>query len=387
MSRIPWPRLLLLWIAGIDLRLTLLAIPPLIPHIHRDLGLSEAAVAVLTGLPVLLFACAATLGSLLISRFDARRAIIFGLLLVGVSSALRGVGPSLAMLFAMTFLMGAGIAIIQPAFPALVYYWAPQHVGLATAVYTNGLLAGEVAGAALTTSLVLPIAGSWPIALAVLAAFPVATAALLWILSPALPVAKEPAARSDWLPDFRSGLTWRLGLLQGGTSIIYFGANTFFPDYLHAVGALHLVAPSLAWLNGGQLPASLVIALFPAWFVGRTTAIQATALLAAGALGLFLLPQEWARFAGAAALGFSNSFAFVLALVFPPLIAERPEDVHRISAGMFTISYSFAFFLPLLGGVAWDLTGAAATSLIPVALGAACLMIAPLGLKTGRREL
>ena len=32
-----WPRLGMLWLLGIDLRLTILAVPPVLPLIHRDL--------------------------------------------------------------------------------------------------------------------------------------------------------------------------------------------------------------------------------------------------------------------------------------------------------------------------------------------------------------
>ena len=39
-------RFVLLWLAGIDLRLTLLAVPPVLPLIHRDLALDETTVAV-----------------------------------------------------------------------------------------------------------------------------------------------------------------------------------------------------------------------------------------------------------------------------------------------------------------------------------------------------
>src|SRR5262249_40415198 len=61
------PHLALLWLGGFDLRVTLLAVPPLIPAIHRDLGLDEKGVSILTGLPVLLLAIAAIPGSLLIA--------------------------------------------------------------------------------------------------------------------------------------------------------------------------------------------------------------------------------------------------------------------------------------------------------------------------------
>ena len=386
MNRIPWPRLILLWLAGVDLRITLLAIPPLLPLIHRDLPLDETAVAALLGLPVLLLAMAATLGSMIISRFDARRAVIVGLALLGASSALRGVGPSLTMLFTMTLVMGAGVAVVQPALPALVYHWAPNHVGVATAVYSNGLLIGELIGAGLTAQVAVPMTGSWRLAVGLWGMLPIITAPILWWLTPALGAVAK-AERPRWLPDFHHGLTWRLGLVQGGGGVIYFGANAFLPDYLHHAGASRLIAPSLLWLNGAQLPASIVIALVPGLFVGRRWPIQAMALFAVVGLVVFFIPHDWARLAGAGILGFASAFSFVLNLAFPPLLAETPGDVHRISAGMFTIGYGLAFLVPLIGGAAWDRTGIAAVSLAPVAIGALCLLLAPWGLKTGGREL
>ena len=92
-----------LWLVGADLRLTVLAVPPVLPLIHRDFALSERAVGALSGLPVLLFGIAAIPGSLLIARLGARRAAIAGLLVVAAASAARGLGPSAPMLFAMTF--------------------------------------------------------------------------------------------------------------------------------------------------------------------------------------------------------------------------------------------------------------------------------------------
>lgn len=385
MKRVPWLKLTLLWLAGISLRLTLLAVPPLIPLIHRDLPLDETAVAVLLGLPVLLLASAATVGSMLISRFDARRAVIVGTALIGASSALRGVGPSLAMLFGMTLLMGASVAVVQPALPTLVYHWTPAHVGLATAVYTNGLLVGELVGAGATTRVMVPIAGSWERALAVWGTYPVVIAIMLLMLTPRLPMVRE-SERGQWWPEFGNVLTWRLGLTQAGSGIIYFGSNAFFPDYLHSVGAAHLIAPALLWLNAAQFVASMVVALSPGRFVGRRLPIQAMALTAAAGLAVFFIPHDWARLTGAAILGFSSAFAFVLSLVFPPLLAERPADVHRISAGMFTIGYAMAFAMPLLGGAAWDRTGISALALAPVVIGSLCLLLAPLGLSARPAE-
>ena len=93
--------LALLWLAGNDLRLTVLAVPPVLPAIHHDLHLSETLVGALTALPVLLLAAAAVPGSLLVARLGARRALILGLLVVGLAGAARGVGGAAPVLFAM----------------------------------------------------------------------------------------------------------------------------------------------------------------------------------------------------------------------------------------------------------------------------------------------
>lgn len=123
-------RLAILWLAGADLRLTVLAVPPLLPLIHRDLGLSEGAIGALSGLPVLLLGLAAIPGSLVIARIGARRAAVAGFLFVAATAAARGAGPSVAMLFGMTVLMGAGIAVVQPALPTLVAEWFADMPGL-----------------------------------------------------------------------------------------------------------------------------------------------------------------------------------------------------------------------------------------------------------------
>ena len=142
-----WPpvrALLLLWLAGIALRLTILAVPPVIPLIHDDLHLSETQVGILSGLPMVLFAAAAIAGSLMIARLGALTALLIGLVLCAVGSALRGIGPHIAMLYFGTIVTAFGVAVMQPALPPLVRTWVPQRIGFATAVYTNGLLIGEI---------------------------------------------------------------------------------------------------------------------------------------------------------------------------------------------------------------------------------------------------
>ena len=81
--------LCLLWLGGITLRVTILAVPPVIPLIHDDLHLSETQVGLLMGLPLAMFAIAAVPGSLLVARFGALRTLMIGM----VITALAGCGP------------------------------------------------------------------------------------------------------------------------------------------------------------------------------------------------------------------------------------------------------------------------------------------------------
>src|SRR5215469_17130462 len=54
--------LTLLWLCGACLRLTILAVPPVVPLLHADLHLSETGLGWLSSLPPMLFALAAVPG-------------------------------------------------------------------------------------------------------------------------------------------------------------------------------------------------------------------------------------------------------------------------------------------------------------------------------------
>jgi MFS transporter, CP family, cyanate transporter len=361
----------LLWLAGNGLRLTILAVPPLIPAIHDEFRMSETQVGILAGLPVVLFAFAAIPGSALIARFGALATAIIGLVVTGVGSALRGAAPDVWVLYGATIVTGFGVAVMQPSMPPLVRAWLPHRIGFATAVYTNGLIVGEILPVALMIPVVLPlVGGSWRLAFVAWGVPCLAIAAALYALAP-----RPASARLDsslprkWWPNWRSSLLWRLGLMLGGVNAAYFSTNAFLPDYLTQLGRADLIVPSLTALNVGQLPASfLLLAL-----VGRAEK-SATAYLIFGVLtlaaALGIIFGKGLVIVGAAALvGFAASAVLILMLALPPLLSE-PEDVPRMAAGMFTISYSCAVIVPIISGLVWDATGVPATGFVPIAVAA-----------------
>jgi CP family cyanate transporter-like MFS transporter len=277
----------------------------------------------------------------------------------------------------MTFVMGVGIAISQPTMPALVRQWFPGSITRATGVWTGGLLVGEFVGAAATLTLVYPlVGGQWDLALAFWAIPVVATIAFMVLtelrhqgLSP------EPGRGTvtGW-PDWRRANVWQLGLLQSSTSLIYFGANTFLPDYLHTNNHAALIAPALAVLNLSQIPASFVVGLLP-WRILSHNGflLSLSALVLAGLPGL-LSDQPAVVLGAAALLGFSSACVLVVVLALPALLAET-QDVARLSAGSSTIGYSVAFVTNLTAGAIWDSTHVAASGFLPVLAGAALILL------------
>lgn len=359
-----WLLLALLWLLGADLRLTILAVPPLLPLIHHDLHLDEKSVAALTGLPVLLFGIIAIPGSLIIARIGARRAAIAGVVIVSIASALRGLGPSVPVLFGMTALMGAGVAIMQPALPTLVGRWFPERIPLATALYANGLLVGEMLPASLTIPLVLPaLGGSWGASFVFWGVPVLASAFLVLFFTPHA----EPSRRSAparWWPDWHDVRTWQLGCMLGGGSALYFGCNAFLPDYLHAIGRPELLDAALTSLNSGQIPASLVIIAAGKHLVGRKEPFIVMAALGLLCLAGLLVPSGPVIVAASGLIGFAAAFTLILCLALPPLLAET-HDVHRLAAGMLALGYTITFIVPYIAGAVWDATHLTASALIP----------------------
>jgi MFS transporter, CP family, cyanate transporter len=369
--------LMLLWLAGVALRLTILAVPPLIPMIHDELNLSATQVGILTGLPSMLFAIVAVPGSLLIARLGIRAALVVGLALTAIGGALRGALLDVTWLYAMTIAMSAGVAIMQVALPPAVRAWVPHRIAFATALYTNGLLIGEILPVALMFPVVLPVVASWQAAF-VAWSIPVAIIAVMvmW-LAPSPPSNDSAPARRRWWPDWRNALIWRLGIMLGTINATYFATNAFIPDYLRDRGQDEWIAPALIGLNVGQLPASMLLLAFASQLERKVWPYIVCGLLCVIATGGIVFGTGPWVVAAATLQGFAASIILILVLALPPLLSA-PDDVHRVTAAMFTISYSCAVIVPVISGLAWDLTRIASTAFLPIALcGILLVILAP----------
>ncbi len=365
----------LLWLAGVAMRMTILAMPPVIPLVHRELHMTETQVGLLIGLPLALFAIAAIPGSLLIARVGTRTAAVLGMVIAAFAGAARSAAIDVWTLYAAAIATGFGVAIMQPGMPTLVREWLPHRIALGTIAYTSGMLMGTLFATGLTIPFVLPlVGGSWRLDLLVWAVPALLIAPVFYIFSPK---GDDPSASGKigalWWPDFKNPLVWLLGLTFGSNNSPFFGTNAFLGDYLASQGKAELLGAALGWLNGAQIVAPIILLLLANRLQGRAWPFLLFGpVLLAAFLGLIFGHSTGVILTCAALVGFTTAITLTATLALPPLLSS-PADLARVSAGMFTISYATAIIIPTISGALWDATGRPWTAFVPLCVCAVAL--------------
>ncbi len=352
----------LLWLAGVYLRIPVLVAPPLAPFIGDELALSQALTGALTTLPILMLAVGSMPGSLAIARIGPRNTLALAMIIMVIGSAGRGLVPDTLSLMIASAVMGIGVSMMQPALPALLPRWLePHHLALGTAIYMNGMLMGEFIGAGITLPVLMPLLDdSWRATL------------LAWSL-PALLVAAalflpkrdraRPVRKVAWLPDWQNPLTLRLGLLLGLSGSLFFGLNAYMANLLQQQGQFHRLADALFWYNLAQVAASLVMLKMARRWIGRTGVIATLASLSIlGAIGAIVFTGWWS-IVSATAMSLVAGMLLISLVAIPPLVVNAAET-GRLSAGTFLVGYTVAFVVPMVGGLLADWTGDARHALL-----------------------
>lgn len=349
------PVAVLLWLAGVYLRIPVLVAPPLAPFISDELGLTQALTGALTTLPILMLAVGAMPGSLAISRIGPRNTLALAMLIMVIGSAGRGLVPDTATLMVASAVMGFGVAMMQPALPALLPRWLePHHLAIGSAIYMNGMLMGEFIGAGITLPVLMPLLeNSWRAALLAWSLPALLVAAALFL--PKRDLAR-PVRRGAWLPDWQNPLTLRIGFLLGLSGSMFFGLNAYMGNLLEQQGNITMLSEALFWYNIAQVFASLVMLKMARRWVGRRTLIVIMATLSLlGTTGTVFL-EGWWFIASATFMSFVAGILLILLVALPPLLVSSAET-GRLSAGTFLVGYTLAFSVPMLGGLIADHTG------------------------------
>jgi MFS transporter, CP family, cyanate transporter len=354
-------------LVSLNLRSALTTVGPLIGDIRSDLGLSGAAVGLLTTAPLLAFGLVAPLAPAVAARVGVERALVGAMLLLGVALAVRPL-PPVALLFLGTIAAGCGIAIANVLLPALVKRRFGARATFMTGVYSFALGTGAAIGAGFA----VPSAdwlGSWRGALAIWA-LPAFAAAALWATqlrgtsATARGVGVRPARVHLW----RDRIAQRVSAFMAIQSVLFYAMVAWLPEiYRHqGLSKAHAgVLLSIALTVG--IPLGLAVAVVAGRLHDqRPLAVLAVVLQAGGWLGVLALPASlgWLC-ATLLGLGFGTGFTLVLALMV--LRAHDARHAAELSGMAQTFGYAIGALGPVLIGVVHDLSGGWTLPLIVLA--------------------
>ena len=400
---------LALVLVALNLRPAIASVPPVLPDIQRDLGLSGTAAGALTALPVVCLGLFAPVAARLAARFGVDRVVAWALVVLGAGTLARAVGGA-AGLFAATFLAGIGLAVGGALLPGIVKaHFAADRAATVTGLYTTGLAGGALLAAALTVPLRNLLGGSWAPALAVWA-LPAVAALAVWRQvamppgpggAPAAPAAPGPpadraapdprlGAGSAGVPGaapvaedapaapgppampataegeppapgglpWRSGLAWRVTLYTGLQSLLFYASLTWLSPLFQAHGwSAERAGALLAVFSLTQLVSTLGLPVL----ADRTGDRRPWIALAVGACTAGLLALAVAPLAApwlvAAVIGLGTGGQFAMALTLLVDAAADPAASRRLSGMAFLVGYLLAAAGPAAVGGLYDATG------------------------------
>ncbi len=337
---------------ALNLRSVLAGLPPLVPDVRADLGLSAAAAGVLTTLPVLCMGAFAPIAPRIAARVPMERALVACALLTAAGTGVRALGSTAAM-FAAGLALGVAIALAQALLPVLIRTRYQRASGLLTGAFSMALVLGSV----LAAGLAVPLGGAlggWEWSLAFWA-LPALLGALVW-----LPAALRPGttvARGGGSPLRVSGLAWAVCGFFGIQSMAFYASLSWIPSILEEGGWSSAAAGALLAFGAlcGLVPAFLVPVLAARAKDQMRLLLAIVLVPAAGLAGVLALPglaPLWMVL-----IGFGQSGALGLGLTLPIQRGGDAPTVASLTAMTLCVGYLVASAGPWLLGAVHDAAG------------------------------
>ncbi|MFC1916066.1 CynX/NimT family MFS transporter [Chloroflexota bacterium] len=372
--RYRWVMLALIWILYVVFGVILRSISPLITPIMADLNISYSQMGLVLGAWPLTYVAVAVVGGTVIDKLGIRKSLFAGIIIIGLSEALRYYANSFGLMFLCVALIGFGGPMISIGAPKLIAVWfRGKNRGTAAGVYMTGPWIGGLVAYALTNSVVMPFTGySWRLTFVVYSLLAFAAALLWWFL--ARDAKSTEAAKSTSLAKVFSGLirirNVQLLIIIGFLSFaIVHGFNDWLPKILETNGLSPELAGFVASLSVAVgIPAVLIVShVSPPHLRGRVIALLS--VVTAITIPAVVILSDAPMIVSIALYGAATCAIIPLPLL---LLMETPEVGSRYmgSAGgmFFCVAEIGGFVGPLIIGILVDMTGSflAGTSILAV---------------------
>lgn len=343
---------------GDGIRLTAL---PLLALTLTDNALAISAVTAVIGLPWLIVG---PLGGVIVDRFDRRRLMIWGQLIRGVAVAILAIWiavatPPLALIYAVTFIVGAGEVIVDTSSQAAIPHLAPSGPG--GLELANGRLVAaqtlldQVVGAPVGAALFIA-ATALPFAVDT-ASFLVSALLLSLVRTPLQPERSTPRSsiraelaegfRVVWTTPLLRGLAVGVGLTNAVLSSTFAVLVIFVIEELDGTETSYGIMLGVAAVGGflGALASSRIVKR-----IGRRTTIVATTVIVGTTSATMALVPNIVMLGVLFFVAMSSVVVFNVAGQSLRQAASPPELLGRVVASFRVIGLAGAPVGALLGG-------------------------------------
>ncbi|WP_218594971.1 MFS transporter [Pseudonocardia oceani] len=371
-------------VVALNLRGPIVNISPVLDAIRADLGIGAGTAGLLTSLPVLCFALATPLASLLLARAGLERGVLIALGALLAGTLLRSAGGSgpggLWAVVAGTLVIGVAITVGNVAVPVVVGRDVPaRRAGIVLGGYTAALNVGSM----IMLSFTVPLAAGlgWRPALAAWGVVAVLAAVIWWLGTRGNARRAAEAAAADegdaggpvW---WRRPIVWTLAIAFGGQAFSYYGVTAWLPLLLHDELGMD---PAAAGVSASVFQIAAVAGAFGVPVLLRRGAGPLPALLAVCAawaalpLGLLLAPHLWLVWCALGGAAQGGGFTVIFSIVVRA--ARGPAESRKMSALVQGGGYLVAATGPAVVGAVHEATGTWAVPLL-IVLGAIAVLTA-----------
>lgn len=374
-SKVNWLLFAGVLLIAANLRAPITSVGVVLPTIQETLHLSHTEVSIIAIIPLLAFAVISLIVARISHRYGMARVLFVALLLIFVGVSLRSITNS-TLLYVGTLLIGVGIAFGNVLAPGVIKSKFPYRIGIMTAWYTVVM---NIFGA-LSSYSAAPLLHHFNYNIA-LGAIGVVTviAIIVWVPQLRSHDTHAQATQTSHVNVWKSPLSWRITLLMGGQSLIFYSLINWLPEFLLTYDiSVERAGLYLSILQLVIIPFTFVIPIYAVRLqsqVGLTA--FAGALFTTGVLILMIFPQ-WA-FISIIVIGIACGFAFGLVNTFFSLRAENGLTAAKLAGMSQAVGYLFACIGPLMFGLLHDLTGTWTWSLAILLVTAIAMMFIAAG--------
>lgn len=351
-KKINWLLFFGILLIGANLRAPITSVGVALPSIKNDLSLSNTTVSFIAIVPLLSFSIISLLAAKTSNWIGLEKTIFGALILILIGVVIRSF-PNVSWLYIGTILLGIGIAFGNVLTPSIIKLKFPLRIGIMTGYYSVVMnILGSVSS--YSTSPLIKMF-NYNIALMLISIITIC-ALIIWSFQLKNNQNNMESIKKSNMNIWKSPIAWKITLLMGGQSLIFYSLINWLPEYLTDYGiSITLAGTYLSILQLSSIPLTFITPIWAAKMKSQVSiAILTGSMFVVGTLAMMFFPNL--AIISVIVLGIASGLSFGLVNTFFSLRTEEGVTAAKLSGMSQAIGYLFATIGPMFFGVLHDVT-------------------------------